>query len=324
MAKLPRRKFLHVAAGAVALPMLSRHALALDYPTRPVRVIVGLPAGNSPDIVARITSKWLAQKLGQPFLVENRPGANTNIATGFVLRAPADGYTLLLAVAGNAINSSVYKDLNFVFNRDIAPVASIGGAPLVMVVVPTVPAKTVPEFIAYAKANAGKVLMGSSGNGSLIHVSGALFDMMTGVDLVHVPYKESLFPDLLGGRVQVAFEPSPAVLGFIRSGQLRALAVTSKQRLAVLPDVPALNEFVPGYESIGWLGVVAPKGTPAAIIDKLNMTINAGLSDPELKGGLTDLAVIPNPMTPAEFGKFIADDTEKWAKVVKFADIKPD
>jgi tripartite-type tricarboxylate transporter receptor subunit TctC len=320
--RLPRRSFLRLAAGASALPIVSRIARADTYPSRPVRMIVGLPPANSPDIVARLISGWLSERLGQPFVVENRPGAAANIGTEIVAHAPADGYTLLLVVAGNTINGAVYKNLNYDFGRDIAPAASIGGIPLVMAVTPSLPVKTVPEFIAYAKANPGKIDMASSGNGSVLHVSGALFEMMAGVDLVHVPYRNSLSPDLLGGQVQVAFNPVPAAIGYIQSGKLRALGVSTARRLNVLPDVPAIAEFVPGYEATGWLGVGAPRGTPSDIIDKLNTAVNDGLADPKLKARLSDLGVILAPMQPAAFAKYIADETEKWAKVVKFADIK--
>jgi tripartite-type tricarboxylate transporter receptor subunit TctC len=317
---LPRRQFLHLAAGAAAVSAGPGRAVADDYPSRPVRLIVGLPAGNSPDIVARLMAKWLSDRLSQAFVVENRPGAATGIATEFVVREPADGYTLLLALAGNAVNGWVYK-LRYDFIRDIAPVASIGGIPLAMVVNPSVPATSVPEFIAYAKANPEKILMASSGNGSLPHILGAMFAMMAGVDLVHVPYKESVFPNLLGGQVQVAFEPVPAVIGYIQSGKLRGLAVSTQQRLAVLPDLPALSDFLPGYEATGWLGIGAPKDTPAAIIETLNSAVNAGLADPNLKTRLGELGVIPAPMTVAAFKAYIAAETEKWGKVVQFAHI---
>ena len=300
---------------------MPRLAAAETYPSRPVRVIVGLPAGNSPDIVSRLISQMLSERLGQPFVVENRPGANTNIATELVVRAPADGYTLLFVVAGNAINTSVYKNLNYNFDRDIVPVASVGGIPLVMVVTPGLPVKTVPEFIAYVKANPGKVYMGSSGNGSTLHVAGALFAMMTGITLPHVPYKESIFPDLLGGQVQLAFEPVPAVLGYIQSGKLRALGVSMPRRLDVLPDVPAIAEFVPGYQANGWLGLGAPKDTPAAVVDALNKAVNDGLADPKYKTRLNDLGVVIEPMSKDDFAKFIASETQKWAKVAQFAHI---
>ena len=322
--QLRRRQFLQVvphAAAVAAVAALPRIAMAETYPSRPVRLIVGLPPGNSPDIVARLIAQMLSERLGQPFVVENRPGANTNIATELVVRAPADGYTLLFVVAGNAINSAVYKNLNYNFDRDIAPVASVGGIPLVMVVTPGLPVKTVPEFVAYVKANPGKVFMGSSGTGSTLHVAGALFAMMIGIELPHVPYKESIFPDLLGGQVQLAFEPVPAVLGYIQSGKLRALGVSMPRRLDVLPEVPAIAEFVPGYQSNGWLGLGAPKDTPAAIVATLNNTVNDGLADPKFKTRLNDLGVVIDPMSNVAFAKFIATESEKWAKVVEFAHI---
>jgi len=319
-----RRQLIHWAAGAAVLPFVSRRGRAGNYPSHAVRVIVGLPAGNSPDIVARVMAQALSERLGQPFVVENRPGAATSIATEVVVRAAADGYTLLLALAGNAVNQSVYKTLNYDFIRDIAPVASIGGIPLAMVVNPAVPAKSVPEFIAYAKANPGKLLMASSGNGSLPHIFGALFAMMAGIDLVHVPYKESVFPDLLGGQVQLAFEPVPAVVGYISADKLRPLGVSTKEPLNVLPGVPPIAQFVPGYEALGWLGLGAPKNTPPEIIEKLHATVNAGLADPKFKASLSDLGVVAASMSRAEFEKFIAAESEKWGKVVKFADIKAD
>jgi tripartite-type tricarboxylate transporter receptor subunit TctC len=316
-----RREFLRFAASAAAVFAVPGLAAADAYPSRPVRIIVGLPPGNSPDIVARLISQMLSERLGQPFVVENRPGANTNIATELVVRAAPDGYTLLFAVSGNAINSSVYKNLTYNFERDIAPVASIGGVPLVMVITPELPVKTVPEFIAYVKANPGKVYMGSAGTGSTLHVAGALFAMMTGIDLSHVPYKESIFPDLLGGQVQVAFEPAPAVLGYIQSGKLRALGVSMPRRLDVLPDVPAIAEFVPGYQANGWLGIGAPKDTPAGIVDTLNKAVNQGLADPKFRTRLNDLGVVIEPMSPSGFADFIGAETRKWAKVAQFAHI---
>jgi tripartite-type tricarboxylate transporter receptor subunit TctC len=295
--------------------------MADTYPSRPVRVIVGLPAGNSPDIVARLICQWLSERLGKPFIVENRPGAATGLATEVVVHSAADGYTLLLALAGNAVNGAVYK-LSYDFIRDIAPIASIGGIPLAMVVTPSLPVKSVPEFIAYAKANPGKLLMGSSGNGSLPHILGAMFAMMAGIDIVHVPYRESVFPDLLGGHIQLAFEPVPAVVGYIKAGKLRGLAVSTRQRLAVLPDLPTIDQFLPGYEATGWLGIGGPANVPQDVIDTVNNTVNAGLADPQFKARLLNLGVIPDPKTPAEFKTFIAAETEKWAKVVKFAHIK--
>ncbi|MGD0025288.1 MAG: tripartite tricarboxylate transporter substrate binding protein [Xanthobacteraceae bacterium] len=322
--KLSRRRFLHLASGAAALPAMPRIASAQAYPSRPVRIIGGFPAGSASDIIARLAGQRLSERLGQQFVIDNRPGAGSNIGAELVVRAPPDGYTLLLITAANAINASLYENLNFNFIRDIAPIASIGGNPFVMVVNPSVPAKTVPEFIAYAKANPGKIDMASFGNGSALHVFGELFKMMTGVDLVHVPYRSSFMPDLLGGQVQVAFTPIPLSIAYIRDGKLRALAVTTARRLEVLPDIPALGEFVPGYEASGWYGVGAPKSTSTEIIEKLNKEINAVVADPDMKARLIGLGVPPMSMAPAEFGKLIADETEKWAKVIKFAGIKPE
>jgi Uncharacterized protein conserved in bacteria len=320
--KLPRRQFLHLAAGAVALPALSRIAWAQAYPTRPVRIVVGFPPGTSSDITARLIAEWLSQRLGQQVLVENRTGAGTNIAAETVVQASPDGYSLLWVTQTNAINATLYESLNFNFIRDIAPVAGVIRVPTVMMINPSVPAKTVPEFIAYAKANPDKINMASPGIGSANHVLGELFQMMTGVKLVHIPYKGSQFPDLLSGQVQITFNPLPSSLNFINTGKLRALAVTSATRQAVLPDVPTVGEFVPGYEGNAWFGIGAPKNTPKEIVDKLNSEINAGLADPKLSARLIDLGGVPMSVTPAEFGKFIADETEKWGKVVKFAGLK--
>ena len=320
--KLPRRQFLHLAAGAVALPALSRIAWAQAYPTRPVRIVVGFPPGTSSDITARLIAEWLSQRLGQQVLVENRTGAGTNIAAETVVQASPDGYSLLWVTQTNAINATLYESLNFNFIRDIAPVAGVIRVPTVMMINPSVPAKTVPEFIAYAKANPDKINMSSPGIGSANHVLGELFQMMTGVKLVHIPYKGSQFPDLLSGQVQITFNPLPSSLNFINTGKLRALAVTSATRQAVLPDVPTVGEFVPGYEGNAWFGIGAPKNTPKEIVDKLNSEINAGLADPKLSARLIDLGGVPMSVTPAEFGKFIADETEKWGKVVKFAGLK--
>ena len=320
--KLPRRQFLLLAAGAVALPALSRVACAQSYPTRTVRLVVGFPPGTSSDITARLIAQWLSEHLGQQVVVENRPGAGTNIAAETVVQASPDGYSLLWVTQTNAINATLYESLKFDFIRDIAPVAAVIRVPTVMMVNPGVPAKTVPEFIAYAKANPGKINMSSPGIGSANHVLGELFQMMTGTKLVHVPYKGSQFPDLLSGQVQITFNPLPSSLNFIKTGKLRALAVTSATRQAVLPDVPTVGEFVPGYEGTAWFGIGAPKNTPKEIVDKLNKEINAGLADPRLKGRLVDLGGVPMSVTPAEFGKFIADETEKWSKVVKFAGLK--
>jgi len=322
--KLPRRNFLHLAAGAVALPAVSRIAWAQTYPTRPVRLIVGFPAASASDIVARLMGQWLSERLGQQFVVENRPGAATNIATEVIVRALSDGYSLLLATSANAINATLYDNLSFNFIRDIAPVASIIRVPYVMEVHPSVPAKTVAEFIAYAKANPGKLNMASNGNGSGPHVAGELFKMMASVDLVHVPYRGNYYPDLLGGQVQILFGPVPSSIGYIQAGQLRALAVTTATRLEVLPDVPTVGEFVPGYEASGWQGIGAPKNTPAEIIDELNKEVNAGLADPKIKTRLADLGGIALAGSPTDFDKFIAAETEKWAKVIRAANIKPD
>jgi tripartite-type tricarboxylate transporter receptor subunit TctC len=322
--KLPRRNFLHLAAAAAAFPVVSRVALALDYPTRPVHIIVGFAAGGPNDISARLIGQWLSQRLGQHFIVENRPGAGSNLGTELVVHAPPDGYTLLLVPAPAAINAALYHNLTFNFIRDIAPVAGIMREPMVMVVNPSVPAKTVPEFIAYAKANPGKINIATAGNGTVPHVAGELFQFMTGVDLVGVGYRGGgpALVDLLGGQVQVMFEGALSVLQYVKAGKLRALAVTSATRSAALPDVPALGEFVPGYEATAWFGIGAPKNVPAEMVEKLNREINAGLADPKVKEQLLGLGGTPMPMSPQEFGAFIASETEKWAKVVKFANIK--
>ena len=320
--KLFRRQFLHLVAGAVALPVLSRTSWALDYPTRSVRIVVGFPAGTSSDIVARLIAQWLSERLGQQFVVENRPGAGTNVATETVVQASPDGYSLVWVTQTNAINGTLYHSLKFNFIQDIQPVAGVIRVPTVMMVNPSVPAKTVPEFIAYAKANPGKINMSSPGIGSANHVLGELFQMMAGVKLIHVPYRGSQFPDLLSGQVQITFNPLPSSLNFIQTGKLRALAVTSATRQAALPDVPTVGEFVPGYEGTAWFGIGAPKNTPKEIVDKLNQEINTGLADPKLKARLEELGGVPMSMTPADFGKFITDETEKWGKVVKFADLK--
>jgi len=319
---LCRRRFLQLAAGTAALPALSRVARAEPYPTRPVRLVVGLPAGSSPDIGARLLAQWLSERLGQQFIVDNRPGANSNIATESVVRAAPDGYTLLLAIAANAVNASLYETLSFNFIRDLAPVAGIARVPQVMEVHPSVPAETIPQFVAYAKANPGKLNMASGGIGGTPHVAGELFKMMAGVDMLHVPYRGNPRPDLLGGQVQVMFDTVPASIEYIRSGKLRALGVTSAGRLAALPDIPAVAEFLPGYEASGWQGLAAPKSTPAEIIDRLNKEISAGLADAKLNAQLTNLGAAPMPMTSAEFARLIADDIGKWAKVIKFAGIK--
>jgi tripartite-type tricarboxylate transporter receptor subunit TctC len=324
--KLPRRTFLHLAAGAAALPAVSRVARAQAYPTRPVRIVVGLAPGGTNDIVARLMGQWLSERLGQPFVIDNRPGAASNIATEAVARAAADGYTLLLSSVNNAISATLYERLNFNFIRDITAVAGILRTPNVMVVNPSVPAKSVPEFIAYAKANPGKLNMASPGNGTSLHVVGELFKMMTGVNMVHVPYRGGgpALTDLLGGQVQVYFTGTVSSIEYIKTGRLRALAVTTATRSEALPDVPTVSEFVPGYEASGWFGVGAPKSTPTEIIDKLNNEVNAALADPKMKARLADVGGSALSGSPADFGKLIADETEKWAKVIKFAGIKAD
>jgi tripartite-type tricarboxylate transporter receptor subunit TctC len=315
---------LHLAAGAAALPAVSRIARAQAYPSRPVRIIVPFPAGQATDTIARLMGQSLLERLGQPFVIENRTGAGGNMATESVVRATPDGYTLLLVGLPNAVNATLYSKLNFNFIRDIAPVASIGGGPYVMVVNASVPAKTVPEFVAYAKANPGKINMGSSGSGAASHVFGERFKMMTGINLVHVPYRGAYLPDLLSGQVQIVFGTITTCIQYIRSGMLRALAVTTATRSDVLPDIPTLAEFVPGYEASYWYGLGAPKDTPAEVIDKLNREINAVAVDPLIKARLAGLGVDPVLMTSAEFGKFIADQTEKWGKVIRAANLKAD
>ena len=319
---LHRRRFLQAAAAALAA--WPRAARALDYPTRPVRLVVSVPAGGSPDIIGRLIAQWLSDRLGQPFVVENRSGASANIGTETVVRAPPDGYTLLLAMSANAINASVYRNLNFNFIADTVPVASIGTVPLVLLVNPSLPANTVPEFIAYAKANPGGLYIAASGNGSPLHVAGELFKMMAGVDLINVPYRgeAAAMPDLVGGRVQVMFGVMPSSLGYIAGGKVRALAVTAAQRQPALPELPAMAEFLPGYAANGWYGVVAPKATPAPIVATLNAGINAALADPATRQRLDALGCGVFAGTPADFGKFIAAETDKWAKVVQFANIK--
>ena len=322
--ELPRRQFLHLAAGAAALPVISRAARAETYPSRPVRLVVGFPPGGGNDIVARLMGQWLSERLGQPVIIENRPGAATSIATETVVRAPPDGYTLLFVAPSSAINATLYEKLNFNFIHDIAPVAGIIRIPNVMVVNPSVPATSVPEFIAYAKSNPGKINMASPGVGTSVHLSGELFKMMTGIDMVHVPYKGSApsLTDLLGGQVQVTFATMPSAIEYIRAGRLRALAVTTATRSEALPETPTVSEFVPGYEVSTWYGVGAPNGTPAEVIDKINKEINAGLADPKLKARLADLGGITIAGSPGAFGKLIADETEKWGKVIRAANIK--
>jgi tripartite-type tricarboxylate transporter receptor subunit TctC len=320
----PRRQFLHLAASAVALPALSRMARAQTYPTRPVRLLVAFPPGSTSDTVARLVGQSLSQRLGQPIIIENRTGAAGNIATEAVVRAPADGYTLLLITLSNAANASLYDNLNFNLIRDIAPIASLMRTPGVMEVNPSVPAKTAAEFIAYAKANPHKITMASAGNGASSHLAGELFMLLTGIDMVHVPYRGSppALTDLMGGQVQVMFDNIPTSLEFIRTGKLRALAVTAATPLDVLPDVPPLGDVVPGYEMSLWLGVGGPKNTPGEIIDKLNSEINAALADREMKARLADLGGMALVGSPSDFGQLIADETEKWGKVIRAANIK--
>jgi tripartite-type tricarboxylate transporter receptor subunit TctC len=322
--KLLRRQILRLVAGAAAVPGISRIAGAQDYPNKPVRLIVGFPAGNAPDIIARLIGQWLSDQLGQQFIIEYRPGAASNIATEAAVSAPADGYTLLLIVLTNVLNQALYSKLKFDFIRDVSPVAIIANAPFVLIVTPSFPAQTVPELIAHAKANPGKINMASGGNGAATHVFGELFKTMAGVDLVHVPYRSSYMPDLLSGQVQLVFNPIPQSMEYIRSGHVRALGVTTARRLEALPGVPALGEFVPGYEAIGWFGVGAPGKTPANIVNKLNAATSAAVADPKLNARLVGLGVDPVSMSPAEFGKFVRVDFEKWARVIKSADIKPE
>jgi tripartite-type tricarboxylate transporter receptor subunit TctC len=323
--KLPhRRQSLHLAVGAAALPAVSRIARAQAYPSRPVRIIVGFAAGGVADITARLMGQWLSERLGQQFLVENRPGAGGNIGVEAVIRAPADGHTLLLIDASAAVNATLYDKLNFNLVSDIAPVSGFIRAPYIMEVNPSFPAKTVPEFIAYAKTNPSKINMASAGNGSTPHVAGELFKMMAGVNMLHVPYRGAVpaLTDLLGGQVQLYFASMPASIEYIKAGQLRALAVTTATRSQALPDIPTVGEFMPGYEASGWQGVGAPRNTPAEIVDKLNKEINVALADPKMKARFADFGGTVLPGTPADFGKFIAAETEKWGKVIKFAGIK--
>ena len=322
--KLPRRQFLHLAAGAAALPAVSRIAKAQAYPSRPVRIVVGFPPGGGADITARLIGQWISERLGQPFIIDNRPGAGSNIATEAVVRAPADGYTLLLVGTFNAVNATLYDKLNFNFIRDIAPVATMYYVPNVMVVHPSFPAKTILEFIAYSKSNPGKVNMGSGTPGATMHMSGELFKIMAGIDTVHVFYRGAgpTLTDLLAGQVQVSFPTMPASIEHIRAGRLRALAVTTATRSDALPDIPTVGEFLPGYEASFWYGIGAPRNTPVEVIEKLNKEINASLADPKMKARLAEFGGTPLVGSPAEFGKLIAGDTEKWGKVIRAANIK--
>jgi len=324
--KLPRRQFLHLAAGAAALPAVSRIASAQAYPSRPVRLIVPFGSAGATDITARLIGQWLSERLGQQFVIENRPGAGSNIGTEAVVRAAPDGYTLGLFGAPSAINATLYDKLNFNFVRDIAPIAPIVSFPYIMVVNPSVPAKTLPEFIAYAKDNPGKINMASVGSGSTPHINGELFKVMTGTNMMHVPYRSAaaVMTDVLSGQVQLYFGTTAATLEYVRTGKLRALAVTIERRLDALPDIPAVAEFVPGYEASGWFGVGAPRDTPVEIIGKLNREINAGVADPWMKARLADLGGIALTGSPSDYGKLIVEETEKWGKVVKFVGIKAD
>jgi tripartite-type tricarboxylate transporter receptor subunit TctC len=321
--QLRRRDFMRLAAGTATAPFLPRPAAADSYPVRPVHVLVGYAAGSASDIIARLMALQLSQQLGQQFVVENRPGAATNLAAQDVSRAMPDGYTLLLITSANTVNATLYKNLNFNLATDIVPVASIDLVPYVLEVTPSLPAKTLAEFIAYAKANPGKINMASNGVGSGPHVAGELFQMMAGVKLVHVPYTGNPYADLIAGQIQMMFSPIPASIGYVKSGQLRPLAVGTPERLAILPDIPTVAETLPGYDASGWHGFAAPKGIPPQIVEAINKAAMADLADPAFKSRLADLGGIPMPMTPAEFGKFITADIEKWAKVIKFADIKP-
>lgn len=322
--KIPRRRFLHVTAGTVVLPAFSRIATAQAYPTRPVRLLVGFPPGGSADIFARLVAQWLAERLGQSFVIENRPGAGTNIAAEAVVRAPPDGYMLFLAGSINAINMTLYDKLNFDLIRDFAPVAGTVRVAGVLLLHPSVPANTVPEFIAYVRANPGKVNVASSGNGTSGHVAGELFKMMTGVSMVHVPYRGETpaLSDLIGGQVQAMFATVPGAIGYIRAGTVRLLAVTTADRSKLLPEVPTLGEFLPGYAASTWNGISAPRNTPSDIIEKLNSEINAGLADAKIQARFAELGCEPMPMTPAGFGTFVANEAEKWGKVVRFAGAK--
>jgi tripartite-type tricarboxylate transporter receptor subunit TctC len=319
-----RRRFLHLTTSAAAMPAVSRIAKADTYPSRPVRLIVFYAAGGGNDIIARLMGQWLSERLGQSFVVENRPGGGGNLGTEYVVRAAADGYTLLLSSSANVVNTSLYDKLDFDFVRDIAPVASISYEPNIMVVNPSVPAKTVPEFIAYAKANPGTINFASAGIGSSQHMSGEMFKMMAGIDMTHVPFRGTApaLQNLLGGQIQLMYASMPATLEHVRSGRLVALGVTIPKRSDVLPDVPAISEFLPGFDAEVYYGIGAPKSTPPEIVDRLNKEMNAGLADPEFKAKLTELGSAVLPGSPADFGKFLANESDKWAKVVKFANIK--
>jgi len=324
--RLPRRNFLKLAAGSAALPVLPKIARAQavgtqPWPSRPVRMVVGFPGGSAPDLVARLTGQWLADSLGQPFIIENRPGAASNIATDSVVRSPPDGYTLQMTVLTNVFNTTLYTNLNFVFADDITHIAGIANAPYVIIVPPSLPVKTVPEFVAYAKANPGKINMASGGRGSSSHIFGELFKAMAGIDVVHVPYRANYMPDLLSGQVQMAINPIPQALALIRDGKLTVLAVTTKKRLATLPDIPTAAEAVPGYEALGWYALGGPRGMPADIVATLNAATNKILADPKFKARLADMGIEPMPMAPAQFVAFIGSETAKWTRVIKSAGV---
>ncbi len=323
--KLPRREFLRLAAGAATLPALSGIARAQSYPSRPLRLVLGYGPGNAPDIVARLIGQWLSERLGQPCIIDNRPGAGSNIGTEAVVRSPPDGYTLLYVTTANATNTTLYDKLSFDFNRDIAPVAGVIRVPNLVTVNPSLPVKTIPELVSYAKANPGKLNFGAA-NGGTVQLSGELFKMMTGVNIVHVPYRNQAqaATDLIAGQMQVSFDVMPTTIQYARAGQVRALGVTTAMRSEALPEVPAVAEFVPGYEASSWHGLGAPRGTPADIIERLNKETNAALADPQHKARLADLGSAPMPMSPPDFAKFIAEETQKWAKVIKFAGAKVD
>jgi tripartite-type tricarboxylate transporter receptor subunit TctC len=323
--KPARRRFLHLAAAAAAFPIALRHAEAQTYPSRPVRIIVPYAPGGAPDILARLIGQWLSERLGQPFVIENRPGAGSNIGTEAVVRSPPDGYTLLYGTTANTISATLFDNLNFNFIRDIAPVAGVIRVPNLVSVNLSLPVETIPQLVAYAKANPGKLNFGAP-TGGTVRLSGVLFNMMTGVNIVHVPYSNQTqaVSDLLAGQMQVSFDIMPTTIEYVRTGKLRALAVTTAMRSPALPEIPTVGDFVPGYEASSWHGVGVPKNTPAAIVDKLNNEINSGLADPKLKARMADLGGEPMPMTPAGFAKFIAEETEKWGKVVMFSGAKPE
>jgi tripartite-type tricarboxylate transporter receptor subunit TctC len=322
--KLARRQILRLAAGAAALPAVLRAAGADGYPSRPVQMIVPFPPGSAPDIVARLSGQWLSDKLGQNVVVENRPGAGANIGTEIVVRAQPDGYTILADVLSNVLNASLYHHLSFNFMRDIAPVATVANAPYVVLITPSLPVKTIPEFIAYAKANPGKINFASGGIGTASHIFGLLFMTMAGIEMVHVPYRTNYMPDLISGQVQAVINPMPQSMEFVKAGKVRALAVTTQTRLRALPDLPTVNQFIPGYEAIGWYGIGAPKDTPRDIVDKLNAAINTSLEQDTPKARLAALGVEPMRKTPAQFGEFIAAENEKWGKVIRAANLKLD